>query len=204
MGKHYIFDFPPKSVRPDTRAFFACNSHTFINFTSKPLLAAYFTERPTRYIAHKMGTISTDEIQTDEIHSAHGSGSITIGSAVFPSSDSTPRSVASFGNTAFFAHKSVYQSVTTATATVDPSTTVLGVSFDGPVQLALPDIPLATQILVVDEGGFCSALKTISATSPSAVGSFVLSTPYSHLRIRTSTDSVSGTVLVSEAREPST
>lgn len=148
-----------------------------------------------------MGTIATEEILTDEIQGATGSGSITIGSAIFPVSDSTPRSVASFGNTAFFAPKSSYQSVSSATAMVDPSTTVLGVNFDGQVQLMLPDVPLTSQILVVDEGGFCSPVNTISATSTEALGSLVLSTPYSHLRITTSTDSLSDTVFFSEVRE---
>jgi len=148
-----------------------------------------------------MGTIATDEIQTDEIHGAVGN--ITIGSAIFPASDSTPRSVASFGNTgntASFAPKSAYQSVLSATATVGLSTTVVGVNFNGPVQLVLPDVSLATQIVVVDEGGFCNSTNTITATSPGAVGSLVLSSPYSHLRIKTSTDSVSDTEFFSEVR----
>jgi hypothetical protein len=143
-----------------------------------------------------MGTIATDEIQTDEIHGTSGSGSITIGSAIFPASDSTPRSVASFGNTASFIQKSTYQSVTSANATVDPSTTIVGVNFDGPVSLVLPDSSSATEIFVVDEGGFCNSANTISASSSSAMGSLVLSVPYSHLNIRTS-----DTVFVSEARE---
>ena len=145
-----------------------------------------------------MGTIATDEIQTDEIHGAVGN--ITIGSAIFPASDSTPRSVASFGNNASFAPKSAYQSVLSATATVGLSTTVVGVNFNGPVQLVLPDVSLATQIVVVDEGGFCNSTNTITATSPGAVGSLVLSSPYSHLRIKTSTDSVSDTEFFSEVR----
>lgn len=150
-----------------------------------------------------MGTIATNEIQTDEIHGAYGSGSITIGSAVFPESDSTPRSVASFGNTAFFRPKSAYQSVSSATATVDPSTTVVGVNFDGPVQLELPVNPLVTQILVVDEGGSCSPVNTITATSSGAIGSLVLSAPYFYLNIRTSITSSAASVFVSEVREPS-
>lgn len=147
-----------------------------------------------------MGTISTEEVKTGEI-GAFRSGTITIGSTEFPTSDSVPRSVASFGGTSFFAPKSVYQSVSSSTASVDASTTIIGVNFNGAVQLVLPDASLVDQILVVDEGGFCSAVNTISATSPVAVGSLVLSTAYSHLRIRTSTDSVSGTVFVSELRE---
>lgn len=148
-----------------------------------------------------MGTIATDEVLTDEIQGATGAGSITIGGATFPGSDSTPRSVASFGNAAFFVPNSSYQHVSSTTATVQPATTVVGVNFDGQVQLTLPNTSLTNQILVVDEGGFCSAVNTISATSTAAFGSLVLSTPYSHLRITTSNGSPHDTQFFSEARE---
>ncbi|CAM9108151.1 unnamed protein product [Ectocarpus sp. 12 AP-2014] len=144
-----------------------------------------------------MGTIAADEIQTGEIHSGAGSSSITIGAPVFPASDSTPRSVASFGPTTSFASTSTYQSVTTTSAAVDPATTVVGVDFGGPVELVLPDVSSVDEIRVVDEGGSCSPVNTITVTSPGALGSLVLSIPYSHLRIRTT----SAGVYFSEVRD---
>lgn len=149
-----------------------------------------------------MGTITADEIRTDEVHGGSASGFITIGSAKFPSSDSAPRSVASFGdaNAASFTNKSSYQSVLSASATIDPSTTIVGVNFDGPVQLIFPDTALAqsSEILVVDEGGFCSSVNKITVISSGAVGSLVLSSPHAHLVVRTALDS---SFFVSEVRE---
>ncbi len=136
-----------------------------------------------------MGTVAADEIRTEFIRSEVGSGPITIGSAVFPETDSTPGSVASFGESAgFFLRKSVYQSVVSSTATVDADTTVVGVNVDGPVVLNFP-VPTAaeetgTPIFVVDESGLCSTSNTITASSPGAKGSLILSTPYSYMRLR--------------------
>lgn len=143
-----------------------------------------------------MGTITTDEVWTDEVQGEPGSGSIIIGSAVFPASDSTPRSVASFGNTSSFVARSAYQSVVSSTATVQASTTVVGVNFDGPVVLDFAGNIEAAEISVVDEGGFCSPVNSITAVSSGAIGSLVLSSSYSHLRIR----KLSESVLVSEVR----
>lgn len=147
-----------------------------------------------------MGTITADEIRTDEVHGGSASGFITIGSAKFPSSDSAPRSVASFGdaNAASFTNKSSYQSVLSASATIDPWTTIVGVNFDGPVDLFFPEAAslLANEISVVDEGGFCSSVNSITAISSGALGSLTLSAPYSHLNIKTTT----GSFLFSEVR----
>ncbi|CAM9096122.1 unnamed protein product, partial [Ectocarpus sp. 12 AP-2014] len=129
-------------------------------------------------------TITTDEIRTDEVHGDAFTGSITIGSAKFPSSDSAPRSVASFGDdAASFTYKSFYQPVLSASATIHPWTTVVGVNFDGPVELVFPDTALVqpSEILVVDEGGFCSPVNCIAVNSSGALGSLVLSSPYSYL-----------------------
>ena len=144
-----------------------------------------------------MGTITTDEVRTDEVQSI--SGLITIGSAEFPVLDSTPRSIASFGSTASFLPKSTYQSVVSATSNINPSTTIVGVNFDGPVELYFPEVTsmLATEISVVDEGGFCSSVNSITAISSGALGSMTLSTPFSHLNIKTTTNSV----LLAEVRQ---
>lgn len=138
-----------------------------------------------------MGTVSTDEIRTDEIKGESGSGVITIGSAVFPVSDAAPRSVASFGSAESepFVTKSVYQLVESSTATISAGTTIVGVNFDGPVVLNLPISSSQNEISVVDEGGLCSAENTITATSPGALGDLVLSTPYSHLNIKATSTS---------------
>lgn len=141
-----------------------------------------------------MGTVSAGEIRTDEIKSHPGSGSITIGLAVFPVSDSAPRSMAMFGggeeSESFFARKSVYQSVFSSTATINAQTTVVGINFDGPVVLDLPSSSTGVnEISVVDEAGLCSATNTITATAPGAQGSLVLSSPYSYLSIKATSNS---------------
>ena len=149
-----------------------------------------------------MGTVSTGEIRTGEIKSGSEFTSITIGSAVFPSStDAAARSVASFGSAEphNFVPKSVYQSVLSSTASIDSTATIVGVNYNGPVVLHLPTSPGVNEVSVVDEGGFCSATNTITATSPGALGSLVLSKPYSHLRIRTRT--TAGLSFVAEVRE---
>ena len=147
-----------------------------------------------------MGTITTDEVRTDELRgvtsassaspassASFQTGSITIGAALFPSSDSVPRSTASFGETASsFVQKSVYQAVVSASATIDPSTTIVGVSFNGSVQLDFAETPtVETEVFVVDEGGFCSSVNTITATLPSPTEPLVLSTPYAYLSVST-------------------
>lgn len=151
-----------------------------------------------------MGTITTDEVRTDEVQGATSAssassassgsspGSITIGSALFPSSDSVPRSTASFGGTAPFVQKSAYQAVVSANATIDPSTTIVGVSFNGSVQLDFVQTPtVPTEVFVVDEGGFCSSINTITATLPSpAAEPLVLSTPYAYLSVSTNINSI--------------
>ena len=155
-----------------------------------------------------MGTIAAEEIRTGEIQRAVSSGAITIGSALFPSSDSSARSIACFGQTGSFTRTSAYQAVASTSAVVAPSTTVVGVNYDGPVDLVLPEETSATEILVVDEGGFCSSVNTISASpsssSPDAPSPTVLSTPYSHLSVRacySATGSTAGhTVYSYEAR----
>lgn len=146
-----------------------------------------------------MGTVSAGEIRTAAIKSEPGSASITIGLAVFPVSDSVPRSVASFGDAGSepFLSKSVYQSVLSSTATISEDTTIVGINFDGPVVLDLPISSRANEITVVDEGGLCNETNTITATSPGALGSLVLSSPYSHLIIKVTSTSA----FISEARK---
>ena len=118
---------------------------------------------------------------------APDSQTLTLGLTVFPSSDSSSRAIASFGNdeTATFYSKSVYQLVDTATATINPETTIVGVSFDGPVVLTLPSSTSnPNEISITDEGGFCSPTNTITASSPGSLGSLVLSSPYSNIKTR--------------------
>ncbi|AAK14541.1 unnamed protein product [Ectocarpus sp. 4 AP-2014] len=144
-----------------------------------------------------MGTITTDEVRTEGVQgasaasSASSPGSITIGSALFPSIDSVPRSTACFGGTASFVQKSAHQAVVSATATVDPSTTIVGVRFNGSVQLEFVETPtMPTEVFVVDEGGFCSSINAITATLPSSAVPLVLASPYAYLSVQTTPDSV--------------
>lgn len=125
------------------------------------------------------------------------SGSLTIGLTVFPDTDSTSRSTASFGGTSPFLTKSTYQAVTTATATIDPLTTIIGVEFDGAVSLTFPDTFTSfNQVSIIDEGGFCSPLKPITISSAGALGSLTISSPYAHLEARNN-----GSVLIAEAKD---
>ena len=143
-----------------------------------------------------MGTILVAEVDASNIL-PHDSATLTVGLAVFPTTDASSRATASFGEVASFAAKSTYQRVTSAEATINPETTVVGVEFEGPVVLTLSDtVSSFNELSIVDEGGFCSAVNTITATSPGALGSLVLSSPYSHISARSN-----GSVWISEARD---
>lgn len=132
-----------------------------------------------------MGTVTFPSVTTLIIESL--SGSLSINDAAFPLTDSTPRATASFGDTGIgFVSRSTRQEVTTATATIAIGITIVGVNFNGPVTLTFDDAEVnLNDIYIVDEGGFCSTTNTITATSSSAVGSLVISSPYSYLHART-------------------
>ncbi|CAN0368744.1 unnamed protein product, partial [Ectocarpus sp. 6 AP-2014] len=130
-----------------------------------------------------MGTIFLQELETLSIQPL-GTGDLTVGLTTFPSDDSTSRATASFGDATPFTSKSVYQSVTSATADVNAETSVVGVAFDGAVTLTFPDTSTFNHVSIVDEGGLCSSVNTITVTSTSASGSLVISSPYAHLEVR--------------------
>ena len=131
-----------------------------------------------------MGTVSFPSVNTSAIETL--SGSLSINDATFPLSDSTPRATATFGDTESFISRSTRQEVTTSTSTIAIGISIVGVNFNGPVTLTFEDGEVNLQdIYIVDEGGFCSATNTITATSASAVGSLVVANPYSYMRART-------------------
>lgn len=143
-----------------------------------------------------MGTIFIEEVYAVTLQ-AESTGSLTIGQATFPTTDATSRASASFGDALPFKAKSTYQHVTSATSAIDAETTVIGVDFDGAVALTLPTTLVGfNEVSIVDEGGFCSAVNTITATSSGALGSLVLSSPYSYIRARNN-----GSVWISEAKD---
>lgn len=143
-----------------------------------------------------MGTILVEEVQVSTIQ-VQDSATLTVGLAVFPTADASSRATASFGEVASFAAKSTYQRVTSAAATINPETTIVGVEFEGPVVLTLSDtVTTFNQVSIIDEAGFCSALNTITVTSAGALGSLVLSSPYSHIDARNN-----GSIWISEAKD---
>lgn len=143
-----------------------------------------------------MGSLIIAETDAETIQSSPAT-SLTLGLVEFPGTDSSSRATASFGGTPSFTSKSVYQAVTTATATINSETTIIGVEFDGPVTLTFPDTFTSfNQVSIVDEGGFCNALNPITITSTGALGSLTISSPYAHLEARNN-----GSVLIAEAKD---
>ena len=132
-----------------------------------------------------LGTVTLPGVVTNNIGS---DSTIVIGNSVFPISNTNPvaRSVASFGETGSFKTRSERQEVTTSSAVVNIGVSIIGVNFNGPVVLTFQDSGVDfSDIYIVDEGGFCSNVNTITATSSSSVGSLVVSTPFSHMKART-------------------
>lgn len=143
-----------------------------------------------------MGTVVVGEVEASTIQ-PQDSATLTVGQAVFPTASVSSRATASFGEEASFTTKSTYQKITSADATIDPETTIVGVEFEGPVVLTLPStVSSFRQVSIIDEGGFCSALNTITVTSPGALGSLVLSSPYAHIDARNN-----GSVWISQAND---
>ena len=133
-----------------------------------------------------MGTVTFPSIISTLIEPP-ANETLTIGTANFPETDSvSSRSTASFGNSVSFINRSTRQEVTTSTATIIVGVTIVGVNFNGPVTLTFADGEVnLSDIYIVDEGGFCSDINTITATSTSASGSLVISSPYGNMRART-------------------
>ena len=130
-----------------------------------------------------MGTLSFPGLVTSQIEST--TGSLSIGEATFPTTDSTPRATASFGGSEAFVSRSKRQEVTTSTAVVAVGISIVGVNFDGPVTLTFADSGVDINDLhIVDEGGFCSANNTITTVNES--GTLEISNPYSSMRLRIS------------------
>ena len=143
-----------------------------------------------------MGKVIVPETEITTIQ-APEAGSLTVGLTTFPTSDSSSRSIASFGDSESFNTKSTYQQITTATATILDGTNVIGVLFNGPVVLTLPSSTTnLNEIFIIDEGGFASSINTITISSPGAVGSLVISSPYSYIKTRNN-----GNIWISEVRE---
>ena len=141
-----------------------------------------------------MGTLSFPGLVTSKIEST--TGSLSIGQATFPTTDSTPRATASFGGSDAFMSRSKRQEVTTSSAVVAVGISIVGVNFDGPVTLTFADSGVDINDLhIVDEGGFCSPTKKITTISDS--GTMEISNPYSSMRLR-----ISGGVSIPEAVAP--
>lgn len=114
--------------------------------------------------------------------------SVAVGAVQLPHSDGGKKTKMTFsadGQSSFTPRSSV-QLVTTASATILPTTTILAVEFDGPVTLTLPSgaSSIPTGMYIVDEGGFVSETNTLTVTSSSGVsGDITLTQPYSSLRV---------------------
>jgi len=136
-----------------------------------------------------LNEIIVDSVVCDEdLDISSTSGSISIGPITFPSSDGNVKSKMSFSSSgqSEFTPRSSVQIVTTPSATILESTTILAVQYDGPVTLTLPDgsnsIPLG--MYIVDEGGFSSVTNPITITSGNPVnGDIVMTQPFSSLRV---------------------
>jgi len=127
-----------------------------------------------------------DEIIADENDIIFDSPSVNIGSTTFPSNDGEGRSQMSFsstGQTSFLGRASL-QIVDTPSATILPTTTIVGVTYDGPVNLILPDSANARGLHIVDEGGFSSESNpiTVSTSGGVQVGDLTVTNPFSSLR----------------------
>lgn len=144
-----------------------------------------------------MGTLSFPGLETAQIESS--SGSLTIGQATFPTTDSTPRATASFGTGGIgFVSRSQRQEVTASSAVVAIGISIVGVNFDGPVSLTFADAGVdINELHIVDEGGFCSATNPISTLDSSGTLLLEISNPYSSMRMR-----ISNGVSIPEAVAP--
>ena len=136
-----------------------------------------------------MGTVTIPGLETVSIQPPTGEG-LSIGGTTFPQTDGPARSSATFGDTSDggFRRRSQRQFVDTATATIAPGITIVGVNFDGPVVLTFEDPGSSlTQVDVVDEGGFCNATNTItigSSGSGTANGSLVMASSFGNMKVR--------------------
>lgn len=105
----------------------------------------------------------------------------------FPSTDplSLPptRSLASFGGTQKFLTRSNRQEVRESKAVVSSGISVIGVNFEGPVNLVFhSDLEDTNELYVVDEGGFCSESNPITVRTD--FGEQTMMDPFSSMRMR--------------------
>ena len=134
-----------------------------------------------------------------EIESTDG-GSISMGNSSFPVNDSTSsRSTATFGDSMSFTSRSTRQLVDTPTAVIAKKVTIVGVNYNGPVSLTFEDSDVnVNDIHIVDEGGYCDTLNTITVQSGTntSSGVLVINSPFSYMKARTSKNG-----LISETSE---
>ena len=117
------------------------------------------------------------------------STAVTVGPIIFPVSDGNLKTKMTFssGGQSVFTPRASVQVVTTPTATILESTTILAVQYDGPVTLTLPSgsSSIPQGMYIVDEGGFVSDTKpiTVTAGSGTASGDVTITQPYSSMRV---------------------
>jgi hypothetical protein len=104
----------------------------------------------------------------------------------FGSMDPSTRSIASFGGLGSFV-TTKRQEVQSSRAIILPSTSIIGVNFDGKVTLVLQDDKSTEdhrELHIVDEGGFCTHSEAITVRTSS--GELKITDPYSSMRLRVS------------------
>lgn len=134
-------------------------------------------------------TVDTIECDQDLVITPGVSNSVTIGPITFPVSDGSMKTKMTFssdGQSTFTPRASV-QLVTTPTATILDSTTILAVNYDGPVTLTLPSgtTSIPRGMYIIDEGGFSSDTNVITITAGTGTtnGDVTITQPYSSLRV---------------------
>ena len=131
-----------------------------------------------------------DSVTCDQdLHITPGTSmSVTVGSLHFPDTDGEKKTKMTFSSTgeSVFKKRASVQVVTTPTATILESTTILAVDYDGPVTLTLPsgESSIPTGMYIVDEGGFSSETNPITVTSGTGTnGDVTITQPFSSLRV---------------------
>lgn len=127
----------------------------------------------------------------DLVISSTASAGISVGPVTLPSTDGGTRTKLGFSSTgqSSFVPRASVQVVTTPTATILESTTILAVRYaGGPVTLTLPASAsgtVPTGLYIVDEGGNSSPANpiTVSAGTGTANGDITIIQPYASLRV---------------------
>lgn len=131
-------------------------------------------------------SIIVDAIIAEENDIVFDSPSVNIGSTEFPSNDGEGRSQMSFSSTgkSSFLERASLQIVDTPTAVILSTTTIVGVTYDGPVNLILPESANPKGLNIVDEGGFSSETNpiTVSTSSGTQLGDLTITSAFSSLR----------------------